>query len=134
MPAKAQTVAGKWTVKYPARVQNVNGQITADTAVALLTIEVRGDSIFGTWHAQNAPVPVEPRAITGTFKDGTLSFTGALVNAKIRRGGGDEESIQMRTFYEGKVSGDQITGTMYSESIDGTIHSSTMNWSGKRTS
>jgi len=132
--AAAQTVAGKWTVKYPSRVQNSNGEVTADTAVALLTIEVKGDSIFGTWQSQNAPVPVLPRPISGTYKDGTLQFTGGIVEARIRRDGSDEQSLQMRTFYEAKLTGDQIVGTMYSESVDGTIHSGTLGWSAKRLS
>lgn len=131
LQADAQSLAGKWTAKYPMRVQNVNGQITADTGTAVLVIEQKGDSVFGTWQPQNTPVAVQPRVITGTFKDGVLQFTAGVVDAKIRRDG-DEQTVPMRAYFEGKLAGDELSGTTYSAAVDGSIASGKLSWSARR--
>lgn len=131
--AKAQSLTGKWTAEYPAAIRNTNGQQSAEMGTALVTIEQKGDSITGTWHAQNTPRPSQPRRIVGTFKDGQLSFVGEPVEARIRRGGEEgEQVVMMRSFFEAKLEGDSLVGTMHSKSEDGTISSQSLKWSAKR--
>src|SRR5687768_13330025 len=73
MAAQAQEIAGKWTATYPARVTNTNGNQEAEMGTAIVTIEQKGDSVFGTWHGQNTPVPSQPRTFRGTFTNGRLN-------------------------------------------------------------
>lgn len=134
---RAQSIAGKWDVTYPARIQNANGEMTADTGHATLTIEQKGDSVFGTWLAArmasapaDMPAP-QPRTIIGTFKNGTLSFVASPVEARIRRGG-DEERVLMRSYYDGTLKDDAFTGTSVAKSEDESINSSPMPWSARR--
>jgi hypothetical protein len=127
----AQSITGKWNVHYPMRIMNVNGEMKADTGLAVVTIEQKGDSVSGTWLATNTPVASTPRTFTGTFKNGSLQFTAAKVQAKINRGG-EDETVEMVTYYEGKLTGDKLAGTMHSESLDGSISSPPMEWSGER--
>jgi len=134
--AQAQSIAGKWTAEYPARLRMENGGAAVESmGTALLTIEQKGDSVFGSWHPQNTPVASAPRTIIGTVKAGHLEFSSSPIEARVRRSdtGGDEQPIMMRTFFEGTVADDTITGTLYSKTDDGSITSSTLKWSAKRT-
>jgi hypothetical protein len=135
--AEAQSLTGKWTAEYPSRISNQNGEQKIDQmGTAALTIEQKGDSIFGSWHVENAPVKIEPRTIIGTVKDGKVNFVGSPIEARIRKGGmgGDEaeEKIFMTTYYEATVTADGLAGTMYSKSQDGSIESRPVKWSAKR--
>lgn len=134
--ANAQTVAGKWTAEYPTRVRNTGGTVEAEQmGTAVLVLEVKGDSVFGTWHPQNTPVAVEPRAIKGTFTNGRINFVGAPTEARIRRSGmgGDESetAIKMVTYFEGTVKDGAIDGMMHAESEDQTIKSTPIKWTAK---
>jgi hypothetical protein len=134
--ALAQDISGKWTAEYPRMVRNVNGVASGEENVtAVLTIEVKGDSIFGTWHAQNTPNPSTPRAFRGTYSNGKIAFTGEPVPVTIRRaGGGDgsESPLQMITYYEGTLKDGVIEGTFRGESTDGAVSTPSMKWSAKR--
>lgn len=99
---------------------------------AVLVFEQKGDSVFGTWHPQNTPVPSQPRAIRGTFANGKLAFVGSPMEARVRRGDGDETPVQMVTYFEGAVKDGAIEGTLYSQSADNSIKTGTMKWSAKR--
>jgi hypothetical protein len=135
--ADAQELAGKWIASYPTRIQNVNGAESADQlGTALLTFEVKGDSVFGTWHAQNTPRPSKPRAFRGTFKNGMLNFTAEPVEVSIRRsmGGGDGSDSPMRmiTYYEGALKDGAIVGTFRGETEDGAVQMQPVKWAAKR--
>ena len=131
---RAQSLTGTWTAEYPTSVRNVNGQISSDVGTAVLVIEQKGDSIFGTWHPQNTPRASEPRAIVGTFKDGKLNFVGAPVQASVRRGDASapDQPVMMRSYFEAKLEGEALAGMMHSQSEDGTISSPALKWSAKR--
>ena len=129
--ASAQSLTGKWTAHYPMRIRNENGQFSSDTGIAVVTLEQKGDSVSGTWLATNTPVPSKLRTFVGTFKDGTFTVTGSPVEAKINRGG-DEETIQMITYFEAKLVGDKLVGTMHSDSMDGAVSSPPMEWTAER--
>lgn len=132
--ADAQTVAGKWTANFPMRVRMQNGMPSAEQqGVALVTLEQKGDSVFGTWAVQNTPAPVPPRQLKGTLRNGQLSLESSPTEAKINMNG-NESTVSMRTYYEGTVSGDAIDGTIHSKSEDGTIESPPMKWTAKRDS
>ena len=136
--ADAQDLAGKWTASYPQRVRMTNGVAEGqDLGTAILELEIKGDSIFGTWHAQNTPMPSTPRTIAGTIKDGKLSFVAEPMEARIRRsfnGGGDGEEtpIKMVTYYEGTLKDGVIEGTYYSKTTDSSIETPPVKWTAKR--
>jgi hypothetical protein len=132
--AEAQSVAGKWTAEYPTRVRMGNGAPSAEQmGSALLTLEVKGDSVFGTWAPQNTPAPVPPRKVKGTFKEGRINMIGDPTEATIRRGDnpGDESKVTMVTYFEGSIKDGAIDGLMYSESSDQSIKSSPIKWTAK---
>ncbi|HUP88015.1 MAG TPA: hypothetical protein VM100_01550 [Longimicrobiales bacterium] len=131
--ASGQSVAGKWTVSYPVGMIQ-NGVRTETIGTAALSLELKGDSVFGTWQSLNTPVAVPAREFKGTFKDGKLLFE-TVSEATIRQGGmgGDGESkIRMRTYYEATLKGDNLDGTMSAKSEDGSIDVPSRAWTAKR--
>ncbi len=133
--AKAQDIAGKWTVEYPRAVRNINGVVQPeDIGTALLTIETKGDSVMGSWLAQNTPNPTA-RTLRGTFKNGVINLIGDPVEATIRRGdGGIEETstVRMFTYYEGTLKDGAIEGTFRGESADRSVQMPAVKWKAKR--
>lgn len=129
---EAQTVAGKWNAEYPMRVRMSGGGVSEAEQMgsALLTLEAKGDSVFGTWAPQNTPAPVPARNIKGAFKDGRLNLVADPTEAHIRRGG-EETTVKMVTFFEGTLKDGAIDGTMYSESDDQAIRSAPIKWTAK---
>lgn len=132
--AHAQSIAGKWTANYPMRVRMENGEpsTSEQQGVALLELQQKGDSVFGTWAPQNTPAPVPPREVRGTFVDGKLTLQ-ANVEARVNMNG-DERAVKMITTYTATFKGDVLDGSMSSRSEDGNIESSPMPWSAKRSS
>lgn len=130
--AQAQSVAGKWTANFPMRVRMENGEPSQaeQQGIALLELEQKGDSVFGTWTVQNTPAQVPPRQLRGTFVAGKLVFQ-AQVEGRVNMNG-DERTVKMITTYEATLKGDALDGTMSSKSEDGSIESSPMPWSAKK--
>jgi len=128
----AQDIAGKWTATYPRGIRNINGSEQSEVGTALITFEVKGDSVFGTWHPQNTPVPATPRAVKGTFIKGKLTLVADPVEATIMRGGMGSETIKMVTYFEAELKNGVLDGTMRSESTDGMISNGPHQWSAKR--
>jgi hypothetical protein len=132
LAAHAQEIAGKWTASYPAVVRNTNGVQEAEMGTALMVIEQKGDSVFGTWHPQNAPRQTQPRAFRGAFINGKLTFVTAPAEARVRRGDGNDSPIQLITYFEGALKDGAIDGTLYSQSMDSTFTTRPLKWSAKR--
>lgn len=135
--AEAQDVAGKWTAEFPRSVRNINGVTEAgEMGTALLTIEAKGDSIFGTWHVQNAPSPSPPRKFSGTYSNGKIAFTAEPSETRIRRslGGGSDNEATMKIIirYEGTLKDGMIEGTFSGESEDQTVRLPSVKWTAKR--
>jgi hypothetical protein len=134
---QAQSVAGKWDAEYPTRVRMVSGGAAEAEQMgsAVLTLEAKGDSVFGTWAPQNTPAPVPARAVKGTFKEGRLNLVSEPTEARVRRsmdGGADNETpIKMVTYFEGTVKDGAIDGMMHSESDDQAIRSTPIKWTAK---
>ena len=133
---QAQEIAGKWTAEYPTRIRMVNGVAEGgEVANAILTLEVKGDSVFGTWHAQNTPNPTTPRKVAGTFTGGKLNFAAEPIEVSIRRtdnGESSERPMKVVSFFEGALKEGVLEGTFYSESEDKTMRTSPLNWTAHR--
>jgi hypothetical protein len=112
--AHAQSPAGKWTAEYPTRVSNNNGQIQVEaTGTALMTLELKGDSAFGTWVATSGRDSAQTRVLRGTFVNGKLAMSSEPADRTITRlNDSGEEKITVKVSFEmaGEVKGDEIAG------------------------
>jgi hypothetical protein len=123
-PAAAQQdggVAGTWRIEVERMVRNSNGQeSTGEKVIVHLTMEARGDSVFGTWQVVEPAMDPMPRArqLKGTFADGVLTLVGEVSEARIM-GPDGETRLPMRTTYSLKLDGDTLAGTQQSAAMDG---------------
>ena len=126
-------VAGTWVTEFPRRVVNGEG---SDFAKARLTLEVKGDSVFGTYQVfEPAADPAPPaRRLKGTNVNGTLTLEGEPMEARVRMGGGDDSPVMMRQTYVLKVANGELTGTIEAASTDGTINARPRPFTAKRES
>ena len=131
---EAQDIAGKWTAAYPRGIRNINGVEEAEMGTAIVTLEVKGDSVFGSWYPQNTPRPAQPRALKGTFTNGKLTLVAEATEATIRRGGAMSggETIKLVGYFEAEFKDGVLEGTMRSESADGTVRNGPHKWSARR--
>ena len=132
--AAAQDIAGKWTATYPRAVRNINGVEEPEMGTAVVTLEVKGDSVFGSWHPQNTPRPAQPRALKGTFANGKLTLVAEATEATVRRGGGATggETIKMVGYLEAELKDGLLDGTIRNERTDGMIRNGPHKWSARR--
>lgn len=134
--ADAQELAGQWTAEYPRSVRNINGVAEAgELGTAVLTLEAKGDSVFGTWLPQNTPTPAKPRGIRGTFAKGKLMLVSEPTEITIRRNmGGDTDDTPVRvvTYYEAELKDGVLQGTFRGESEDKTIQMPELKWTARR--
>lgn len=131
--AAAQDISGKWTASYPRGIRNINGVEEAEMGTALITLEIKGDSVFGTWHTQNTPRPSQPRALKGTFANGKMTLVAEATEATIRRAPDDPgETIRMVGYLEAELKDGVLEGTMRNESTDGAVRNGPLKWSAKR--
>jgi hypothetical protein len=133
---RAQGVAGTWQVNYDMRIERTGGEdVVTERGKATLTLTQKGDSVSGSWVVTagppGRPVP-PPRAVKGTFRSGTLNFSGDPVAAQIMQNG-ESSSVMMLQEYEGTLSGDALKGTFTAHSMDGSIQAGTRNWDATRT-
>jgi hypothetical protein len=132
--AEAQDIAGKWTATYPRGIRNINGVEEAEMGTATITLEVKGDSVFGSWHPQNTARPAQPRALKGTFTNGKLTMIAEPSEATIRRGGETSggETIKLVGYFEAELKDGLLEGVIRNESTDGAIRNGPHKWSAKR--
>ena len=131
--AAAQDISGKWVASYPRGIRNINGVEQSEMGTALVTFEIKGDSVFGTWHAQNTPRPSQPRALKGTFANGKLNLIAEATEATIRRGPDDPgETIKMIGYFEVELKDGTLEGTVRNESTDGAVRNGPLKWTAKR--
>ncbi len=105
-------VAGKWAADFELGMRNIDGVVSSmGTGKARLTLEPKGDSVFGTWLVLE-PAPTNgpaSRALKGVFANGVLTLETDPIERRLRVN--DEEKIvHMRTRYELKLEGDALVG------------------------
>jgi hypothetical protein len=78
-----------------------------------LVLDVRGDSVFGTYSVQSlddaGPAPVA-REFRGTVSGNKVVFSMSS-RGRINMGGNEQE-VTLTSTYDATVDGDQITGTI----------------------
>ena len=114
-PARAQGVAGTYLLDYPARIQVTNGEESVELGKARLTLQVKGDSLIGTWLTLDRP-DAKPREIRGTVQGHTAKWT--IENEGRISDGGEVRTVKMITNFSATVTGDKVEGTMQSRSPD----------------
>ncbi|MCE9601778.1 MAG: hypothetical protein K8S21_06130 [Gemmatimonadetes bacterium] len=111
--AQAHPLAGKWTIEYTGGMRIENGEPTAISAKALLTITEVGDSLVATLHME--PNPNLPPRPDGRFA--ALKAAGNEVTfkqrseAKLNMNGEEHTTTAISTWIL-KVTDDVMTGTL----------------------
>ena len=107
----AQQVAGTWAVTYDSDIRQDGEKITVNKrAKAKLTLEQKGDSVFGTFRPDDGP-DTTPRPLTGTLKGKTLTLTSGIVRRSVHING-TPTMVSMRIDWIGVVETTAIRGTM----------------------
>ena len=134
-PVRAQaSLAGSWSAEFPRRIQNVNGEErVTEMGRARLTLELRGDSVLGTWQTlpeanQSAPVS---RALRGVIEAGRLRIVSDPFEATQRTMSG-ESTVRLSNSFELALEGDSLKGTMQTRGPDGAPVGSTRSFSAVR--
>lgn len=117
-------VAGKWAADFELGMRNVNGEMTSmGTGHARITLELKGDSVVGTWQVLDpAPANGAPatRPLKGVFANGMLKLeTEPAVRRVVLND--EEKQIRMVTRYELKLDGDVLAGTAQQVALGGEI-------------
>ena len=109
--AMAQQVAGTWAVTYDSDIRQDGEKITVNKrAKGKLTLEQKGDSVFGTFKPDDGP-DATPRSLSGTLKGATLSLTSGIVRRTVNING-TPTAMSTRTDWIGAVEPTGIRGTM----------------------
>lgn len=113
--ARAQ-VAGtyEWEMDMMIRRGGDGTETSGDKAKVKLVLEVKGDSVFGTYAvtppAGAGSINIPPRQLKGTVSGNKVVFTmtgQARLNVN-----GEEQTVQMVSTYNATVEGDEIKGTI----------------------
>ena len=107
----AQQVGGMWAVTYDSDIRQDGEKITVNKrAKGKLTLEQKGDSVFGTFKPDGGP-DATARPLTGTLKGKTLSLTSGIVRRNVNING-TPTAMSTRTDWMGVVEATGIRGTM----------------------
>ena len=93
-PAQAQGVAGTYVLEYPAQIRVTNGEESLQLGKARLTLQVKGDSIVGTWLVLDR-ADARPREIRGTLQGTMAKWT--IENEGRINDGGETRTVKMIT-------------------------------------
>jgi len=117
-PAQAQ-VAGTYSWEQALTVRRGGDGGTQDEgakATVKITLEVRGDSVSGTYtllpppNAEGATAAPQAREIRGTVNGNKVTFS--MTQAGRLNMNGNTQEVQMTTTFNATVDGDVITGTI----------------------
>ena len=118
-PLSAQGINGTWMTEFERSIRNNGGEITtSEKTKAKITLQQKGDSLFGTFEvlpSAGAPAPA-PRPLRGVLKGdkGTL-----LSEFEARRNiNGEEEVVKVNVTYDFTVAADKLEGTSTTKASD----------------
>ncbi len=118
-PLSAQGINGTWMTEFERSIRNNDGQISAgDKTKAKITLQQKGDSLFGTFEIvppPGAPAPA-PRQLRGIVKDGKGTL---LSEFDARRNiNGEEEVVKVKVTYDFTIAADKLEGTSTTKASD----------------
>ena len=118
-PLSAQGITGTWMTEFERTMRNNDGQVsTGDKTKAKITLQQKGDSLFGTFEIlppPGAPTPAA-RQLRGVVKGdkGTL-----LSEFEARRNiNGEEEVVKVSVTYDFTIAADKLEGTSKTKASD----------------
>lgn len=118
-PLSAQGINGTWITEFERSIRNNDGQVSAgEKTKAKITLQQKGDSLFGTFEVQAAPgaPAATPRPLRGIVKGdkGTL-----LSEFEARRNiNGEEAVVKLSVTYDFTISTDKLEGTSTTKTPD----------------
>lgn len=118
-PLSAQSINGTWFTEFERAIRNENGEVSAgEKTKAKITLEQKGDSLFGTWEllpAAGAPTP-PARPLRGVVKDGK----GRLLSEfeAVRNINGEESRVKLSVIYDFTVAAGKLEGTTTTKTPD----------------
>lgn len=116
-PLSAQGVSGTWFTEFERLIRNQDGVVSSgEKTRAKITLEQKGDSLFGTLEAVAAPgAPTPPaRPLRGAVKDGKGTLVSEFDGR--RNINGEEEIVKLVVTYDFTVSADKLEGTTKTKS------------------
>ena len=106
--ATAQGISGKWNAMFDADIQIRGDSIVVKSRKpAMLELQQRGDSLFGTWK----PSDLEAVAVRGTYDGKVLRLSTTAQERQIRVNGAPT-MVKTQTEMSAKVVGDSLAGTL----------------------
>jgi hypothetical protein len=121
--ASGQTsVTGRWSTEFDIGIRNENGVETSmGKRQATMTLELRGDSVFGTWQVAPqggaTPPPVHLKGVrTGT----KVQLSAEPVEHTVNMGDGDR-TVKMVAVYRLELHDGELVGTSQNTSADGSF-------------
>jgi hypothetical protein len=130
--AQAANIAGTYVVDFDSRVQmTAAGAEVTGRGKARMTLELRGDSVFGTWQVLDAPDARPPRALRGALQDGKVKLSAEPTEAVLNVNG-EEQRRTIRQNFIATITGDEIRGTIESDSPMPGMSGITRKFEGKR--
>jgi hypothetical protein len=115
--AQAQEVAGTWAVDFDQLIRRMpDGRDTvAQRGKALLVIDVKGDSAFGTWTPKGIGGQQRVVNLRGTRKGNTVKLVSdPQSGSRVTPNG--TTPVTFVTTYEATVTADAMAGTMTNQS------------------
>ena len=118
-PLSAQSINGTWFTEFERQLRNENGMVSGgEKTKAKITLQQKGDSLFGTWEivpAAGEPTP-PARPLRGAIKDGKGTL---LSEFEARRNiNGEESAVKLTVVYDFTVSANKLEGTSTTKSPD----------------
>jgi hypothetical protein len=134
--ARAQNVAGTYLIEFDMQLRmggGGGGAVSSEKAQVKLVLDVKGDSILGSWAMQpssSANVTVRPREVRGTVQGNAIKFSMAG-QARLNMNG-NQQTVETITTYNATITGDEIKGTIDSQAVDGSFQAPQRSFVGKR--
>lgn len=130
--ADPNPAVGKWLVTYQRSVFAGTDSARFERARARVTLEQRGDSIFGQWVliTPSAQPLSGPRPLWGIAPHRRFQLVGPLVEGKITGHLFGSTTIMLTPVYDFVVSGDSISGSLYARNDERGVKSAPVTFSG----
>ncbi|MDB4908782.1 MAG: hypothetical protein JWO05_3566 [Gemmatimonadetes bacterium] len=127
-------VVGQWLVSYQRPVFNGTDSAHFERAMARVTLEQRGDSIVGRWLlvSPSAQPMTAPRVLWGVAPHRRFQLSGPPIEGKLINHLFGSTTVMLVPVYDFVVSGDSISGSLYTRNDEHGVKSPPIAFSGVR--
>lgn len=118
-PLAAQDINGTWFTEFERTMRNENGAVSSgEKTRAKITLQQKGDSIFGTFEL--VPVAGQPtppaRPLRGAVKGGKGTLVSEFEGR--RNINGEESVVKVTVVYDFSIATDKLEGTTTTKTSD----------------